>query len=70
MMWKIYDQSEKLSFVDHMFVPKMIELPETFCKIKHTIIFRPRPMVEIIIIIYLGITPYVDNFYLSSVFVG
>ena len=46
MMWKIYDQSEKLSVVDHMFASKMMELPETFGKIKYTIIFRPRPKVE------------------------
>ena len=35
-MWKIYDQSEKLSVVDHMFAPKMIELPETVGKIEYT----------------------------------
>ena len=37
MKWKIYDQSEKLSVVDHMFAPKMIELPETFGKIDYRI---------------------------------
>ena len=46
-MWKIYDQSEKLSVADHMFASKMMELPKTFGKIKYTIIFRPRPKVEI-----------------------
>ena len=52
MMWKIYDQSEKLSVVDHMIAPKMIELPETFGKVDYTIIFRPRPMVEILSFIW------------------
>ena len=47
MMWKIYDQSEKLSVVDHMFAPKMIELPETVGKIEYAIIFKPRPKVDI-----------------------
>lgn len=51
-MWKIYDQSEKLSVTDHMFVAKKIELPETFGKIKYTIIFKPRPMGEILLFIW------------------